>query len=149
MGSRLLLVDDNAADLDAMRDAAYRTRFEDQDIVAAGDEQQAFALIEDPPGGRSYQVAVVDLMLTPASIEDEGLRVIARLSARHPRCRIIAVTGKRQKWIAAGQRALRAGACDFIWKAEPTIPWQEVLPQRLALWKGVIEESTPAVFSTV
>ena len=102
VSARLLLVDDNAAQVDNMRevleDAGHVVR-------AAGSVEEARKLAES-----GFDVALVDLHLP----DGEGLTLAAELRTRSPDGLVILLTGFAS--IESAAAAVRAGAWDYVVK---------------------------------
>ena len=81
----MLLVDDNADAADLL---ALSMRTEGHRVVVAHDAVQALALADD----LRPEVAVLDIGLPVM----DGYELAARLRERHPRCRLIALSGYGQ-----------------------------------------------------
>ncbi|HEX5271062.1 MAG TPA: response regulator [Gemmataceae bacterium] len=136
---KLLIIDDSERQREAIRRAAKRAGFRDADVTEAATEQEAY----DRIAAGSFQLAVVDVMLSVPPGLEEGLGVIRALAQAQPLCRIIGLTTKADT--ETGVRVLRAGAHDFISSLWDEINWVELLVQRLNLWRGVIEGHTPRI----
>ena len=102
---RLLLVDDDQAFCAAMARALARRGVE---VTVAHDAAAAEAAAD------GHDAALVDLRLGAES----GLHVVAALRARHPRMRIVVLTGYAS--IATAVEAIKLGAVQYLTKpAEP------------------------------
>lgn len=136
--AKLLIIDDDEKQRESISEAALDAGFTKDKLLFAESETEANQQIED----HEVQLAIVDIMLTPER-KEEGLRVIRRLRSKQPLCRVIALTTKVGN--ESGIRALKAGAHDFVSARWPFINWRVLLTQRIALWKGVIEENASAM----
>jgi CheY-like chemotaxis protein len=129
----LLIVDDDADQMQRFSAAASDAGFCTAETKKAASEEEAYALLR----AHNFQLAIVDLMLTHPPDREEGLRVIARLRKEQPDCRILAITTK--VGTDSGIRCLEAGAHDFISSKWADVNYLELLYERLRLWKGVID----------
>jgi ActR/RegA family two-component response regulator len=134
--NKLLIVENDSADRDAIAQKAWAVGFPKDSLVFAWTEEQAYDLIRQ----ESFQLAVVDICLSEPPKPDEqaeGYRVISRLHQQQPDCRIIAKT--RQLGIAFARKAMSCGAHDVISSRWDYLDWKALLQQRLDLWKRVLD----------
>jgi response regulator RpfG family c-di-GMP phosphodiesterase len=139
MPLKLLIVDDETRQQTRIVKAARQAEFQDEEIVRAGTAAEAEALLERD----TFQIAVVDMVLTDSELlEETGIDVIRLIRRALPECRIIALTTKLHD-TEPGIRAMIAGADDFISSKWLAIDWEELLVQRLKLWRGVVASQDP------
>ena len=135
--ANLLVVDDDHKQRRRIVRAAKEAGFDADEIIEAVNAEQARAMSED----LGLDLAVVDVVLTQLP-NKLGLGLIEELRARHPYCKIIALTS--QGGTDFGIEALRAGAVDFVSLKWDHVNWYGLLVQRLAMWRGLVEEGLPA-----
>lgn len=128
----LLIVQDNAEKRARLRKYAGLSGFLVNSIEEAGSEEEAYAKISNS----DYEMALIDLRLREPDSDWEGLRVISRLRASQPLCRILGIT--RDDTGGNGVKMIRAGAHDFISENWEDVNWVDLLVHRLRLWREVI-----------
>jgi PAS domain S-box-containing protein len=106
MGTQVLIVEDNPADVRLLQEALYDVQAYDVRLTHAETLAAAAALLEE----REFDVALVDLSLPDA----DGLESIERLQTRAPRLPIVVLTGIDNSDFAL--RAVREGAQDYLVK---------------------------------
>ena len=129
-GLSILIVDDNDKKRSGIVRLAEQAGF--ARICEAASREDAFRLIEM----EEFDVAVVDIMLTPRGDDKEGLQVIARVHVKNDRCKIIGLTNKASRDI--GAEVVGAGAVDFICGDWIHINYLLLLGYRLGLWKSIV-----------
>jgi len=102
-GCRVLIVDDEADFLDTLIKRLRRRRI---DVRAAGDGQQALALLENDP----VDVVVLDVRMPKM----DGIRLLERIKQRHAGIEVIMLTGHASMEAAVEGMAL--GAFDYLMK---------------------------------
>jgi ActR/RegA family two-component response regulator len=128
----LLVVDDDPKQLAKIVRAAREAGFEE--IVQASNHYEA----ETKLVNETFQIAVVDLVLSDSDFSPEdGLELVQMIRNAQPECRVIVLTTKLDT--DAGIRAMVAGAHDFISSKWLAVNWEELLVQKLKLWKGFVE----------
>ena len=100
----ILIADDDPKQRGDLVRAALQADFPPEGIVEAKTEEEANELVET----QAFNVALVDIMLSEPWGKEEGLRVIAKLKALQPDCRVIALTTKLGG-TEVGVRALEVG----------------------------------------
>jgi len=126
--SKVLLVHDDKETLWAIRRAAMQVGYSDSEIVVAVDEASALEAI----GTHRFDVAVVDISLTPGEDTTEGLDVIEELRRRQTSCRILGLTDKLRD---IGAEVLDRGGDDFIFTAWRSVNYLELLTNKLKIWR--------------
>src|SRR5436190_1161880 len=114
--AKVLLVHDDEETLWAIRRAALRAGYAESEVVEAIDETSALEAIDT----QRFDVAVVDISLTPNESTTEGLDVIEQLRRRQPTCRILGLTTKHAE---LGAEVLDRGGDDFIFTEWATIDY--------------------------
>jgi DNA-binding NtrC family response regulator len=102
-GCKVLIVDDEADFLDTLIKRLRRRRI---DVRAAGDAQQALALLESDP----VDVIVLDVRMPKM----DGIRLLERIKQRYARIEVIMLTGHASMEAAVEGMAL--GAFDYLMK---------------------------------
>jgi DNA-binding response OmpR family regulator len=129
--SKLLILDDEEWQREAIAKAALEAGFEKEDVVTAKSPNDAIELLSH----QTFDVAVVDLHLGNW-LKEAGVDFIRTLHAAQPQCKIIALTTKLGN--DAGVRALANGADDFIGRWS-TIDYQDLLVEKLEIYKALVE----------
>jgi signal transduction histidine kinase/FixJ family two-component response regulator len=114
---RLLLVDDDAVDRQAVRRAIAKSGLGDASIAEAGDAREALAVLTDPGQG-GFDCVLLDFELAG----DTGLDVLRDLRERGNVVPVVALTGHADPNVAAA--LLKSGASDFLTK-------DRITPERL------------------
>ena len=130
--SRLLLVSDNAGQMNELLFASKQAGFAESEIVQAISKHEAYARIDS----QRFDLAVVDIMLSVPAGKEEGLRVIAKLADAFPKCRIIGLTTSPEY---DGAKVLKAGAIDLVGTYYKQINWLALLYERLRRLKGFVD----------
>lgn len=135
MKSRLLIVDNEPRQLAMIERVAKGVGFQDAEIVGVASAADVESHLT-----HSFEIAVVDLVLSPAEdgadYPEDGLSLISSIHRVQPQCVIIALT--RSQDPDAGVRAFIAGARDFVCLRWNFINGEQLLAQRLRLWRGVV-----------
>ncbi|MGP0067787.1 MAG: response regulator [Isosphaeraceae bacterium] len=126
--AKVLLVHDDEETLWAIRRAVVRAGYADSEVVEAIDEASALEAI----GTQRFDVAVVDISLTPGEPTTEGLDIIEQLRKRQTSCRILGLT---TKYPEIGAEVLDRGGDDFIFTEWATINYLELLGNKLKIWR--------------
>ena len=106
--SRVLLVEDNPADVRLLQEMLREASVSDVRLVAAPTLQAGLRLLEV----ESFDVALVDLSLPDA----DGLESLEKLQSKAPHLPIIVITGRDDSEIAV--QAVREGAQDYLIKGQ-------------------------------
>jgi PAS domain S-box-containing protein len=106
--SRVLLVEDNPADVRLLQEMLREASVSDVRLVAAPTLQAGLRLLEV----ESFDVALVDLSLPDA----DGLESLEKLQSKAPHLPIIVITGRDDSEIAL--QAVREGAQDYLIKGQ-------------------------------
>ena len=143
MGAKLLIVDNEPPQLAKFLRAAKEAGFQDEEIVSTDGAGEAAAKLMT----ETFDVALVDLVLAstdPTSEDvDDALELIRQIRRYQPECRVIALTRSNNN--EAGIRAMTAGASDFVCTRWEYINGEELLVQRLRLWRGVVADRDMAM----
>jgi DNA-binding response OmpR family regulator len=126
--AKILLVHDTPEQLRDIRKAALRAGYTGTEIVEAADERSAYEAIDN----NQFDVAIIDISLTPGELTHEGLGIIKTLRERQIRCRILGLTSKLHE---LGADVLDEGADDFIYTEWASINYLELLRNKLAIWR--------------
>ena len=131
---RVLVVDNDQVQRADIVRAALEIGLEPVEAVT---EEDVLRLI----AGDDFPMAVIDIMPIDAVDMTDGLKVIRALHEKQRGCRIIALAARAGDDVAT--QALQAGADDCIATKWKFINWQNLLQQRLALWRTVAERQRP------
>jgi DNA-binding NarL/FixJ family response regulator len=138
MNAKLLIVDDLPQQREKVKGAAKEAGFKEREIVCATSVAEGETKLRT----ETFEVAVVDLdfkFWEPRSDEAaDGLQFIQLIRRYQPECRIVALTTERDT--DDGIRAMIAGAHDFVCSKWAYINWEELLVQKLRMWRGVAEQ---------
>ncbi len=104
----LLLVEDDLADAELIKDTLSRLRYITVDLVCANSLKNAFAFLNH----RHLDVIISDLGLP----DSQGLETLIKLSEQVPEVPIIVLTGYDDEELALG--ALKSGAQDYLVKGQ-------------------------------
>ena len=104
----VLLVEDDLADAELIKDALSRLRYITVDLVCANSLANAFAFLNS----RHLDVIISDLGLP----DSQGLETLIKLSEQVPEVPIIVLTGYDDEELALG--ALKSGAQDYLVKGQ-------------------------------
>lgn len=104
----VLLVEDDPADVDLLKDALSRLRYMTVDLVCAKSLSTAFAHLES----QNFDVIISDLGLP----DGQGLEVVIKISEKVPEVPIIVLTGYDNEESAMG--ALKSGTQDYLIKGQ-------------------------------
>jgi diguanylate cyclase (GGDEF)-like protein len=105
---KLLLIEDDQADAELLKDALSRLRYMTVDLVCANSLSNAFAQLN----GLEPDIIISDLGLP----DSQGLETLIKLSEKVPEVPIIVLTGYDDEELAVG--ALKSGAQDYLVKGQ-------------------------------
>ena len=105
---KLLLIEDDPADAELLKDALSRLRYMTVDLVCANSLSNAF----DQLNGLEPDVIISDLGLP----DSQGLETLIKFSQKVPEVPIIVLTGYDDEELAVG--ALKSGAQDYLVKGQ-------------------------------
>src|ERR1700690_1091839 len=105
---KLLLIEDDPADAELLKDALSRLRYMTVDLVCANSLSNAF----DQFNGLEPDVIISDLGLP----DSQGLETLIKFSQKVPEVPIIVLTGYDDEELAVG--ALKSGAQDYLVKGQ-------------------------------
>ena len=105
---KLLLIEDDQADAELLKDALSRLRYMTVDLVCANSLSNAFAQLN----GLEPNIIISDLGLP----DSQGLETLIKLSEKVPEVPIIVLTGYDDEELAVG--ALKSGAQDYLVKGQ-------------------------------
>jgi DNA-binding response OmpR family regulator len=126
MARRLLIVDNDDEQRGDIQAAAKRAGFAQRDIAVVDNEEEARRLIMED----RFDIAVIDISLTRGNCE--GLEVIKQLRLHQPRCWIAGLTSHMHDF---GAEVLDHGGDDFVYTEWASINWEDLLVNRLAMWR--------------